>query len=166
LYGVQFATFTGKHTTAKGVNMPQIASKLMQALRTLALRYPEAEEGVACKGTALESVTVAARKKAFLFLRATEIRLKLGESLAEATKLAAKERERCKAGAGGWVVVTVKDGQSPPPGVLERWIDESYRLLAPKQLVAMLPERGLPFGSAARSTKKKVRKKKTPSARP
>jgi hypothetical protein len=130
-------------------------SGLIQNLRIIALRFPEAQEGIACAGTALESRTVKVRNKAFLFVGKNDLMIKLGESLAEAIKLASKTPGRYKAGANGWIKLTFGDGDSPPPGLLERWIDESYRLLAPKQLVALLPE----SGSATRDAKKAVAKK-------
>jgi hypothetical protein len=105
-------------------------------LRAFALGRPGTAEGIACKGTALESRTVTAGNKAFLFLAGDHGRLKLGASLAEARELAATGA--CEAGAGGWVKFTVA---AVPRDVLERWIDESWRLLAPKMLVASLPKR-------------------------
>jgi hypothetical protein len=114
----------------------------MEALRKFALRYPEAEEGIACEGTEVESRTVKVRNKAFVFLGKTDVRLKLRDSLSEAAELAAKEPDCYNVGAPGWVKATFRPGQSPPAGLLERWIDESYRLLAPKQLVASLPSTG------------------------
>ena len=114
----------------------------MEALRVIALRYPEAEEGIACRGTSLECSTFKARKKAFLFIGAANVRVKLQDSLAEAAKLAAKEPDRYKVGAHGWVEVKFTSDEPPPLEVLERWIDESYRLLVPKQLAETLPERG------------------------
>jgi len=115
-----------------------------QALRTAALRYPEAEEGIACKGTAIECSAFKSRKKTFLFVGAADIRLKLRESIAEAAKLAAKEPGRYEVGALGWVKVKLSAGEQPPLDLLEKWIDESYRVVVDKRLVAMLPERGLP----------------------
>ncbi|MCI0541447.1 MAG: MmcQ/YjbR family DNA-binding protein [Verrucomicrobiales bacterium] len=104
--------------------------------------YPEAEQAIACKGTSLECTAFKARTKTFLFVSDAEIKLKLGPSLAEATRLASKEPSRYQAGSVGWV--TVKIGHDEPPlELLEKWIDESYRLLAHRQLVALLPERGL-----------------------
>src|SRR5262249_21237923 len=129
----------------------------MQALRKIALRYPEAEEGIACKGTALECLTVKVRDKAFLFLGKSALRLKLGGSLPEAAKLAAKQPDHYRAGGGGWVKVVMGAGNSPPLDMLARWIDESYRLLASKQLVAKLEE-GDP--KAAKTAKPKAAKKK------
>jgi hypothetical protein len=103
---------------------------ITKTLRATALRLPDTEEGVACEGTALEKRTIKVRRKAFLFLGAADAMLKLGDSKVEAAKLAAKEPDRYKVGATGWV--TVKFGDEPPPaGLLKRWIDESYRLAAP-----------------------------------
>lgn len=101
----------------------------LSALRAAALALPGVEEGVACAGTALESSTFKARGKSFLFLRAKELRLKLEASLAEAVKLAKTSGGACQAGAGGWVKVTFGDG-APPVARLERWLGESYRLMA------------------------------------
>ena len=118
----------------------------VKALRELAKGYPESHEGIACAGTAVERRTFKARNKAFLFLGATDAMFKLGASLTEATRLASKEPDRIRVGANGWVkVIFSSDGSgSPPLDVLERWIDESYRLLAPKALAESLPARGIP----------------------
>ena len=102
----------------------------MQALRKAALRYPGTEEGVACEGTPIESRTVKARNKAFLFLTVGHARLKLRESLDEATKLAKKRPDELQVGSGGWVKASLGADGSTPVEVLERWIGESYRLMA------------------------------------
>jgi hypothetical protein len=132
----------------------------VKTLRELALRYPEAEEGIACAGTAIEKRTIKVRSKAFLFLGTADAMLKLGDSLAEAAKLAAKEPELYKTGAKGWVTVKIDADASPPFDVLARWIDESYRLLAPEQLVSLLPERGLPSKNSTKTAKRNASKKK------
>jgi hypothetical protein len=106
------------------------AQEPMQALRRAALRYPGTEEGVACEGTPIESRTVKARNKAFLFLTVGHARLKLRESLPEATKLAQKRPDEIQVGSGGWVKASLSAGGSTPIEVLERWIGESYRLMA------------------------------------
>ena len=43
-------------------------------------------------------------------------------------------------GRAGWVDVPFRE-TSPPLGVLTDWIDESYRIVAPKTMVAELDER-------------------------
>ncbi len=112
-----------------------------EQLRAAALEYPGTEEGIACEGTALEKRTIKVRNKAFLFLGPKDAMLKLRESLPTATDIAAKELERCKVGAHGWVTVTFGDSQLLSTDVLLAWIDESYRLFAPRQLTAQLPAR-------------------------
>jgi len=106
---------------------------LIKKLRAKALKLPDAEEGVACKGTALECATVMVRKKAFLFLGASHLRLKLDDSVSEAESLAARNPDCCKVGGNGWVTVTYADLPATQARVLERWVEESYRLFAPKK---------------------------------
>jgi hypothetical protein len=130
------------------------ASETKIALQRIAMRYPEAQEGIACAGTAVESRTVRVRNKAFLFLGKNHLMVKLRESLAEATKLGSKAPERYKVGAGGWVKVTFGDVEITAAGILERWIGESYRLLAPKQLAALLPGGGPAIGDGKKVVKK------------
>lgn len=134
------------------------------ALRAYALRYPEATSGVACAGTALECPTVAARGKAFLFLGPTGLRVKVRESLDQATEFAAREPGRYTVGAHGWVQVVPGEGPLPLD-VLERWIDESYRLLVPKALVAMLPEKGPPAEERAPAGQAATRPARKPRPR-
>lgn len=134
----------------------QTESKPMQALRQVALRYPEAEEGGVCTRRAFK-----ARNKAFLFMgmddRSYNVMVKLCEALAEAAQRAVAEPKNYKVGAHGWVTATFAHDQSSPPGLLERWIDESYRLLVPKQLVALLP--GPAATEKKQAPKKSVKKK-------
>src|SRR5438105_1750181 len=118
----------------------------MKALRSLALKYPDCEEGIACKGTAIECSTFKVKGKAFLFVGRAEIRLKLADSIVEAKNLAAKEPARYSVGANGWMKITFDDGQPLPMDVMKRWIGESYQLMAPKE------------GSGKASKKKATRK--------
>ena len=103
---------------------------IKSSYRKAALKYPETEEGVACEGTALEKRTIKVRNKAFVFLGTKDAMVKLGGSRAEAKRLG------LLVGANGWVKVPF-DG--PAKGVLLRWIEESYRLMAPKKLAAAPP---------------------------
>ncbi len=102
---------------------------MMESLRKFALRLPGVEEGVACKGTVLESRTLTVGKKSFLFLRDSEARLKLGDSIQEAQGWSSKDPSRVTAGSQGWVLVKF-DGLKVPLKVLEKWVEESCRLCA------------------------------------
>lgn len=119
--------------------MKQPTIKAIQRLRKIALGYPEVEEGTSCDKSAFK-----ARNKTFLFLgtdgTSYNVMLKLKASLPEATRLSAESPEHYVVGVHGWVTITFQLDESPPPGLLEKWIDESFRLLAPKKLVAMLDE--------------------------
>ena len=133
-------------------------SKPMQELRKIALQYPEAEEGTSCNKAAFK-----ARNKAFLFVGMDDtsynVMLKLHESLAEAKKLAAKEPDHYGVGGMDWVKATFSHHESSPAGLMEKWIDESYRLLAHKQLVALLDERPLSGRGSAKVATNKTPKK-------
>lgn len=118
------------------------ASNAVQALRKAALGYPETEEGVACKGTVLESTTVMIRKKAFVFLRSSEARLKLRESLKEMAALATKNPGHYGIGANGWASIKFIDDAAPPLELLEKWVGESYRVVGGKRLTAALANEG------------------------
>ena len=130
-------------------------SKPMQALRRIALQYPEAEEGISCNKAAFK-----ARGKAFLYVGSDDtsynVMLKLHDSLPEAKKRAVKEPHHYGVGGMDWVKATFGHDESAPAGLMEKWIDESFRLLAHKQLVALLPQRG------ASVTTKKAPKKPPP----
>jgi predicted DNA-binding protein (MmcQ/YjbR family) len=112
-----------------------------QTLRAVALRYPGAEEAVSCAGTALESASFKARGKAFLFIGKADVKVKLRDSLAEAAELQAAQPGRIRVGAHGWTVVAYGPDRPLPVALLERWIDESFRAVADKRLVAELPPR-------------------------
>ncbi len=45
-------------------------------------------------------------------------------------------------GRAGWVSVRVLPDEAPPLEVMKSWIDESYRAVAPKRLIAELDARG------------------------
>jgi hypothetical protein len=108
----------------------QSAESSIESLRRLALGYPETTENVVCSRASFK-----ARGKAFLFVGGDEsshdAMVKLNDSLEEAAGLAG-----CKVGAHGWVTVRWSRDESPPK-VLAKWIDESFHLLAPKQVVAL-----------------------------
>jgi len=92
-------------------------TKTMEALRKFAMKMPDAEEGVACKGTVIEQVTAKINKKAFLYLGNVGGQgsgmLKLKDSVPEAVKLTATHPNEVKAGLGGWTKVHGDTGGGP-----------------------------------------------------
>ncbi|MBZ0112860.1 MAG: MmcQ/YjbR family DNA-binding protein [Thermoanaerobaculia bacterium] len=113
------------------------SNPVTSALRAYATTFPEVSEGASCVNRAFK-----ARKKNFLFVGekddgSCKVMLKLGPSLADAVELSRVD-SRVEAGKSGWA--TIRFGASEPPdlALLKRWVDESYRLLAPKSLVKLL----------------------------
>lgn len=102
----------------------------LATLGAMALRHASVEIGVACKGTAAECVTYKVNGKAFLYVRPAAVMVKLKESVAAAADFASKEPGRYSAGAGGWVTVRRPADSPLPMDVMERWIAESYGLMA------------------------------------
>jgi predicted DNA-binding protein (MmcQ/YjbR family) len=81
-------------------------------------------------------------KKVFMFAGSGEgehlrISVKLPVSVDQALGFPGSEPTGYGLGRAGWVTVTLG---KPPPGLVEDWIDESYRAIAPKRLVARLDE--------------------------
>lgn len=100
-----------------------------QALRKAAMKLPGATQSAACEGTVIEKAAVKVGSKTFLFLGPADVMLKLDGSRAAAAKLMAKY-PGLKVSASGWTSVKLADG-APPLAVLETWVAESYRLMAP-----------------------------------
>jgi hypothetical protein len=112
----------------------------IQKLRRFALKLPDTTEGTACAGTALETTTVQRKQKAFLFLRAADLRLKLSASLAQAAALADEDSARYTVGAHGWVSVKLMDS-SDDISLLQRWIEESHALMGSSQRKGTKPKK-------------------------
>jgi predicted DNA-binding protein (MmcQ/YjbR family) len=82
-------------------------------------------------------------KKIFVFFGSTEpltITVKLPESSDHALSTPGAEPSSYGLGKHGWVTVPV-GGDDAPPDLLQDWIEESYRAIATKKLVAELDAR-------------------------
>lgn len=105
-------------------------SDVARAIRDHAMTLPRAEEGTSCVNRAFK-----AGGKNFAFLGETEelfkLRLKLKDSIDEVN-------ERFDLGSSGWTMLAFPPDDAPPLEDLGRWIEESFRLLAPKKIVAEL----------------------------
>ena len=101
-------------------------------LRAFALEFPETREEFPWN----ESV-VKVRGKVFVFLGGAEpwITIKLDESHGHALSIDGARPTGYGLGKAGWVTVPVADVDLE---TLEDWVEESYRIVAPKRLVARL----------------------------
>jgi predicted DNA-binding protein (MmcQ/YjbR family) len=91
-----------------------------------------------------EEDVVKVGKKIFVFLGLEQssdpaMTVKLDESHEQALAVPGAEPTGYGLGRWGWVTIPFRD-TSPPVGVLKDWVEESYRRVAPKQLVAELDE--------------------------
>jgi predicted DNA-binding protein (MmcQ/YjbR family) len=109
----------------------------LETLRTLALGYPEAVEEFPW-GERVAKV----RGKIFVFLNQGEtgiaITLKLRTSHGEAMTLPFVRPTGYNLGRAGWVTARFAPDEPLPVGMLTAWLDESYRLVAPKSLLKHL----------------------------
>jgi len=110
-------------------------SELLQGLRVHALSLPETSEGTSCVNRAFK-----VRKKNFVFLGekpdgTCRLMVKLGPSL---EKAAAIEHDGLSVGTTGWVTWNFAGDAPPEASLLEGWVVESFRMLAPKTVVRQL----------------------------
>ena len=114
----------------------------VETLRRFALSYPDAQEDHPWGET-----VVKVKKKVFVFLGHPEdggvgLSVKLPQSNLLALDLPFTSPTGYGLGKAGWVTAEFKPKQKPPIDLLKQWIDESYRAVAPKTLVARLEARG------------------------
>jgi predicted DNA-binding protein (MmcQ/YjbR family) len=119
-------------------------------LRAHAMKYPECHEDFPWGERAIK-----VKGKAFLFMRAgaedVSLSVKLPKSRDMAVDLPFAEPTHYGLGKHGWVTATIKKGPKPPIDLLKAWIDESFRAVAPKKIVAALDrkkQRGAPWPTA------------------
>ena len=107
--------------------------EISETIRSHALTFPETVEGSSCVNRAFK-----AGGKNFVFLGEKDdecnIRLKLAASIGELEELAKDDPDRWQVGKGGWAMIRFDPEQPPPVDDLERWITESFFLLAPKRV--------------------------------
>jgi predicted DNA-binding protein (MmcQ/YjbR family) len=106
-------------------------------LRTWALAYPETTEEFPWGERAIK-----VKGKVFLFLRAeggtVSFSVKLPDSGAEALELPYVEATHYGLGKHGWVTATVDSGREAPLDLFRAWLEESFRAVAPKRVIATL----------------------------
>jgi predicted DNA-binding protein (MmcQ/YjbR family) len=103
----------------------------------MALAYPEAYEEMPWGHHAIK-----VKGKAFVFLAADEaavsLSAKLPSSAGVALQLPFASPTEYGLGRSGWVTARFPRSARLPVDILEMWIEESYRALAPKRVVAQL----------------------------
>jgi predicted DNA-binding protein (MmcQ/YjbR family) len=108
-----------------------------ETLKAFARSLPEAFEDMPWEGDVVAKVN----KKIFVFLgsdTSTSISVKLPESQDHALSVPGAAPTGYGLGRHGWVTVPITGKSAPPLDVLRDWIEESYRTVAPKRLVARL----------------------------
>jgi len=108
-------------------------------LRKYALSFPEAHEDFPWGERAAK-----VGKKVFAFFHVPgegfHVTVKLPESATLALGLDFVEPTGYGLGKSGWVTASFAESDEPPVPVLKQWIEESYRAIAPKKLIAALDE--------------------------
>ena len=145
--------------------------KAETTLREYALALPESHEEFPWGHTAIK-----VRGKIFLFLGGgsdggLSLSVKLKDSNTAALDQPFATPTHYGMGKHGWVSAQFAPGENPPIELLQSWIDESYRAIAPKKLVASLGGGGRRSASASTSASRAEAaddapaRKKAPSTR-
>src|SRR5262249_49003057 len=113
------------------------------------------------------------RKKIFAFVHEYEgkfyVTCKLPHSGAMALSFDFAQPTGYGLGKSGWVSATFEPGEQVPVDLMLAWIDESYRALAPRRLVALVtapgPSTGAADGGAAPAAPARAARKPAPPRR-
>lgn len=111
-------------------------------LRAFALGFPQVHEDLPWGHPAIK-----VRGKTFLFLAGETpetgftFSVKLPVSGEMALTLPFTAPTGYGLGKSGWVTATFGPDDAPPMDMLEEWVDQSYRAVAPKRLAASVPPR-------------------------
>ncbi|MBK8099880.1 MAG: MmcQ/YjbR family DNA-binding protein [Planctomycetes bacterium] len=116
-------------------------SSTCRTLREAALRFP-----LATQHEPWDHYAIKVKNKTFVFLADGEegfsISCKLADSLADAKTLPFAAPTGYGLGKSGWMTASFGEAGDAPIALLLRWIDESYRLIAPKKVVATMATAG------------------------
>ncbi|MER5578154.1 MmcQ/YjbR family DNA-binding protein [Streptomyces massasporeus] len=121
--------------------VPRNALKKWEKVRAFALGLPDAVEEFPW-GESVAKVN----KKVFVFLGVQDgsyplgVTVKLKDETAHAHALACPGAEPAGYGLGkaGWVGIPLEQPGAPAAEVLCDWVEESYRVIAPKRLIVVL----------------------------
>jgi predicted DNA-binding protein (MmcQ/YjbR family) len=108
-----------------------------ESLKAFALRLPEAFEDMPWEADVVAKVG----KKIFVFFGHPDnraISVKLPDSQDHALSVRGAQPTGYGLGRHGWVTVPIQGTGAPPLDLLREWVEESYRAVAPKRLIARL----------------------------
>jgi predicted DNA-binding protein (MmcQ/YjbR family) len=129
-------------------------------LREFALDYPDTTEDFPWGHSAFK-----VNKKVFLFLANDKRELSMSMKLPNSGKAALKNSFASPTeygmGKHGWVTTRFAPGDAVPLDLLTDWIDESFRAIAPKKILAFLDDEDI----ATRPIIKKKNPRRAPSSR-
>jgi len=119
------------------MSIQPLRSREEAELRQFALGYPEAVEEFPWGHRAIK-----VKGKIFLTLHGADGVMAMSVKLPHSGRIALLQPFASPAGYGlgksGWVTAQFTAGDEVPVDLIEQWIDESYRAIAPKKLVARL----------------------------
>lgn len=128
-----------------------------EAIRAIALGFPGAYEDNPWGHCAYK-----VSKKAFIFVGCSEeglnLSVKLPASSFEALLLPFTTPTGYGMGKHGWVSASFGPRSRPPLALLAAWIDESFRAVAPKKMVALLDGREIRSAATGGNRKRAVKK--------
>jgi predicted DNA-binding protein (MmcQ/YjbR family) len=106
-------------------------------MRSLAMGYPETREDMPWGHSAFK-----VKEKSFLFMGTDagtlSFSVKLPGSRDFALSFPFTEPTHYGLGKSGWVTVSLKTGKELSFDVISAWVDESFRAIAPKKVLALL----------------------------
>ena len=113
-------------------------------LRKFALRYPDVREDHPWGESAFK-----VKDKVFVFTNVTKEALHLTVKLPHSREFALEMHAFTKPtgyglGKAGWITAEFHAKDKPPLDILEAWIDESFRAIAPKKVVKGMEETRAP----------------------
>jgi predicted DNA-binding protein (MmcQ/YjbR family) len=135
-----------------------------EKIRALALRYPGVREDFPWGESAFK-----VKDKVFIFTNVTKDALHVTVKLPQSREFALECHTFTKPtgyglGKSGWITAEFGPKDKPPLDILEAWIDESFRAVAPKTLVKNMEEKGSGAISSAPDRARRPRAAKPRSA--
>jgi predicted DNA-binding protein (MmcQ/YjbR family) len=136
--------------------MPKPFTAAFSALRKIAMRYPDTREDHPWGHSAFK-----VKGKAFLFVSHEQeflgVTLKLPQSRYDAVRLPFVSPTGYNLGRSGWVTAKFVKGDEVPLEMIEEWIAESFRAIAPRRVLDKLDGQP-PTKQAAVKPRKKAKR--------